>query len=63
MTAFLRKLMTILMLSMVTIGTTTFVCGCEDDSAIEDAAEETEDAAEDAADAVEDAADEMGDEM
>ncbi len=59
----LRTLITWIMLAFVAVGPAFVLGGCENDSGIEEAAEETQEAAEEAGDAVEDAADEAEDEI
>mgnify|MGYP006304967925 CR=1 FL=1 len=50
----LKRLATLMLIAVVSIGPSLVLSGCENDSGLEEAAEETQDAVEDTAEEVED---------
>lgn len=63
----MKKWITLIMMAMIGISASLFISGCEKDSGLEEAAEDTqeavEDATEDAAEGIEDAAEEVDDQL
>lgn len=63
----MKKWTTLIMMVMIGLSASLFISGCENDSDLEDAAEDTqeavEDATEDTAEGIEDAAEEADDQL
>ena len=62
-----KKLITLLIIAIVSLNSVAFITGCDNDSDLEDAAEETgdsiQDAAEETGDTIGEGAEEVGDEV
>ena len=63
MTFWMKKIVTLLMVALVCVGSSVMVTGCKDSDTAEEIGEDIDDAVDDAGDAMEDAADEIEDEM
>lgn len=63
MTTLWKKIVSLFVVAMLSVGTATLIPGCDNDSDMEDAVENAGDAVEDAGDDVQDAADDAADQM